>query len=48
MTKKTYITPLLREKEFVAWAAFCGSPLDLSKPISNEDIGDSGEIIEWD
>ena len=48
MTKKPYNSPLLREKELQVWTAICGSPVDLNQPIQNEDIGDSGETIEWE
>ncbi len=47
MNKKSYITPSLREKEILLWTGLC-SGIDLSNPLGNEDIGDSGETIEWE
>ena len=47
MNKKSYITPSLREKEILLWSALC-SGIDLSNPLATEEIGDSGQSIEWE
>ena len=47
MNKKFYTTPSLREKDIQVWSALC-SAIDLSTPIGSEDIGDSGNSIEWE
>ena len=47
MNKQFYTAPSLREKEIHVWSALC-SAVDLSNPLGNEEIGDSGETIEWE
>lgn len=47
MNKKSYTSPSLREKEIQVWTALC-SAIDLSSALGSENIGDSGNVIEWE
>lgn len=48
MNKKMYNAPTLREVAAMHDWSFMVSGIDLGQPFGNENIGDSGETIEWD
>ena len=48
MNKQTYKTPTIREVATMHDWNFMVSAIDLGHPFENENIGDSGETIEWD
>ena len=48
MNKKSYKTPTIREVAARYDQSFMVSAIDLGHPFENENIGDSGETIEWD
>ena len=47
MTKKTYIPPMADEVMMIAPSLICTSNIDPSQGLGTEDIGNSGNIIEW-
>ena len=47
MTKKTYIPPMVDEMMMIAPSLICASNIDPSQGLGTEEIGNSGNIIEW-